>query len=317
MTTAAEPDVSVLVITYNHERFIGRALESVLMQRGVQFEVIVSEDCSTDGTLGIVRAAAAADSRVAVIASERNLGCNETVLRALRAASGRYVSILDGDDFWIVDDKLARQAALLDADLTLGACFNNAQIVVGDADQPGDKCWTSADHKARMSLAELWEGNPFATSAGMLRRDALGSIGPWYGEFGRARGTTMITDWPLYLACAERGDIAFNPEPVSGYRLHEAGVYSALPSRRKLYFTAELYRRMDAGFHYRHHALAAAGAASYFTGWMNEFAARGDTALARRCAWYALRSGGIRRAGGWRRWLADANRSLRWSRRAR
>jgi glycosyltransferase involved in cell wall biosynthesis len=317
MTTAAEPDVSVLVITYNHERFIGRALDSVLMQRGVRFEVIVSEDCSSDGTLGIVRAAAEANPGMTVIASDRNLACNETVLRALRAARGRYVSILDGDDFWIVDDKLARQVALLDADPSLGACFNNARIVVGDADEPGDKCWTSADHKARTGLAELWEGNPFATSAGMLRRDALAPIGSWYGEFGRARGTTMITDWPLYLACAERGDLAFRPEPVSGYRLHEAGVYSPLPSGRKLTLTAELYRRMDAGFQHRHHALAAAGAASYFTGWMNEFAKRGESGLARRCAWYALRSGGIRRAGGWRQWLADANRSLRWSRRAR
>ena len=133
-----------------------------------------------------------------------------------------------------------------------------------------------------------------------------------------ARGHDDDPDWPLYLACAERGDIAFDPEPVSGYRLHGAGLYSGLPSRRKLDLTAELYRRMDAGFNYRHHALAAAGAASYFTGWMNEFAARGQKALAWRSAWYALRSGGIRRgAGGWRRWLSDANRSLRWSRPAR
>ena len=109
MTTSPEPDVSVLVITYNHEPFIGRALEIVLMQRGVRIEVIVSEDRSSDSTLAIVRAAAEADPRIAVIASDRNLACNDTVLRALRGARGRFVSMLDGDDFWIVDDKLARQ----------------------------------------------------------------------------------------------------------------------------------------------------------------------------------------------------------------
>ena len=309
--TTTQPDVSILVITYNHERFIARALDSVLMQQGVRFEVIVSEDRSADGTLAIVRAAAAADPRVAVIASERNLACNMTVLRALRAARGRYVAMLDGDDFWIADDKLARQAAILDADPSLAACFHNARVVLGEAEEPAERCWTAAGQAERIGLATIWEGNPFATSAGLLRRDALGSIDDWYGELGRARGSTMITDWPLYLACAEHGDIAFRNEPVSAYRLHDTGVYSGLPSRRKLDITAELYRRMDAGFQHRHHALAAAGAASYFIGWMNEFGARGEKALARRCAWYALRSGGIGSAGGWRRWLAEARVALR------
>ena len=87
------------------------------------------------------------------------------MLRALRAARGRYVSILDGDDFWIVDDKLARQAALLDADPSLAACFHNARVVLGDGFKLEDRCWTAADHKERIGLAQLWEGNPFATSA--------------------------------------------------------------------------------------------------------------------------------------------------------
>ncbi|MEO6256673.1 MAG: glycosyltransferase family A protein [Sphingomicrobium sp.] len=309
--TEAAPDVSVLVIAYNHELFIARALESVLMQRGVRIEVIVSEDCSTDGTLAIIRAAAAADDRVAVMASEQNLACNDTILRALRAARGRYVAMLDGDDMWIVDDKLARQVAMLDGDPSLAASFHNARVVLGDSFELEKRCWTAADHPPRIGMARIWEGNPFATAAGLLRRDALASIGDWYGELGRARRTTMITDWPLYIACAEHGDLAFSPEPVAAYRLHQDGVYSALPSRQKLDITAELYRRMDAGFGHRHHTLAAVGCESYFTGWMIEYGTRGETALAWRSAWCALRSGGIGRAHGWRRWLADAARALR------
>ena len=198
--------------------------------------------------------------------------------------------------------------ALLDADPTLGAYFHNARVVLDDAEEPEERCWTAADHPPRIGLAQMWEGNPFATSAGMLRSEGLASIGEWYGEMGRAKGSTMITDWPLYIACAEHGDIAFDPEPVSGYRLHGAGLYSGLPSRSKLDITAELYRRMDAGLRRRHHAYAAAGAASYFTGWMSAFGARREKALARRCAWYAVRSGGVR---GWRRFLADARVALR------
>ncbi|MEO8176316.1 MAG: glycosyltransferase [Sphingomicrobium sp.] len=305
--TAPAPDVSVLVIAYNHERFVARALDSVMMQRGVRMEVIVSEDRSTDGTLAIIRAAAAKDDRVTVMTSEQNLACNETILRALRVARGRYVAMLDADDMWLVDDKLARQVAILDGDRSLAACFHNARVVIGDSFEPEERCWTAADHRPRIGMAEIWEGNPFATAAGLLRRDALGAIGPWYSEFGRAPRTTMITDWPLYVACAEHGDLGFSPEPVAAYRLHQDGVYSALPSRQKLDITAELYRRMDAGFGHRHRALAAAGCAAYFTGWMTEYGARGETALAWRSAWYALRSGGI----GWRQWVAEAARALR------
>ena len=295
--TTTPPDVSVLVITYNHERFIGRALDSVLMQRGVTFEVIVSEDCSTDGTLAIVRAAAAADPRVSIIASERNLAAT-TRSAALRARAGRYVSMLDGDDFYIADDKLARQVAVLDADPGLGACFHNARVVLGDAEEPEERCWTDADHPARIGLAQIWEGNPFATSAGMLRREALASIGDWYGEMGRAKGSTMITDWPLYIACAERGEIAIDADrcPVTGCM---AGLYSGC--RRAPSWTSPPSSIGEwSGFERRHHPLAAAGQRPFHR-WMNEFAP-----VARRgCA--ALRL--VRAAFGWhprpRQWLAE------------
>jgi glycosyltransferase involved in cell wall biosynthesis len=310
VTLSSEPDVSVLLIAYNHERFVGRAIDSVLMQRGVSFEMIVSEDCSTDRTLQIIRSKLEGDARARLIVSERNLASNETIRRAIRAARGRYVSMLDGDDFWIVQDKLARQMKLLEADPTLSACFHNALIVRDENDEPEDQCWTPPTQRSRSGLSQLWEGNPFPTCAGMMRRDALGSVGDWYAALGKARGTAMVTDWPLYLACAEHGEIEFINEPVGAYRLHAGGCYTSLPTVRKLDVTANLYRFMDRGLGRRHHRLAAAGAASYFTGWMMEYGARGEKLLARRAAWHALRSGGIGKTFGWRRWLTHAARNL-------
>jgi glycosyltransferase involved in cell wall biosynthesis len=304
-------DVSVLVITYNHERFIGRTLDSVLAQRGTTFEIIVSEDRSTDRTLEIVRDKLAGRADVRIIASQENLGCNATILRAIRAARGRYVAMIDGDDFWTVDDRLARQIALLDTSPEVSACFHNALIIRDDGDQPTDERWTPATQPARIGLAELWDGNPFATCAGMMRREALDKLGDWYAVLGKAPNTAMVTDWPLYLACAEHGDLAFIDEPVGAYRLHDASCYSSLPGGRKLDITAELYRRMDAGLGHRHHASATAGAARYFSSWMSEYAASGERSLARRAARHAFRSGGIGRAVGWRRWLGQTARALR------
>jgi glycosyltransferase involved in cell wall biosynthesis len=307
--TRSAPDVSVLLIVFNHERFVGQAVDGILMQRGVTFEIIVSEDRSSDRSLEIVKGKLAGFRAKRFIVSERNLGSNETILRALRAARGRYVSLLDGDDFWLVPDKLARQASLLDADPALAACFHNALIVRDDDEEPSAERWTARSQPERIALADLWGGNPFATCAGMLRRDSLGSIGDWYARIGRPTATPMVTDWPLYLASAEHGDIGFVDEAVGAYRLHDGGCYSPLSPRRKLRNTARIYRLMRAGLGRRHELVAAAGAARYFSGWAAEYCARRQRGLALLASWHALRTGGVGRAVGWRRWVRQLVRA--------
>ena len=252
----SDVEISVLLITYNHAPFIRRAVQSVLSQEtSRRWELIVSEDASTDGTLDIVREVAGQDPRVRYLISETNLHSNESVARAIRAARGRYLAMIDGDDFWIADDKLERQAAILDAEPQISACFHNALVLERDSTEPSERRWTPSSQRATIGVAQIWHGNPFATCAGMLRKTALGNLGAWYSEI-----TPMITDWPLYALCAEHGDLRFVDEPVGVYRLHGQGVFSGLSTPEQLAATADLYRRLDAGLGRRHHALAVSGA---------------------------------------------------------
>ena len=94
--------VSVLVMTYNHERFVAQALDSALMQEvAFDWEILVSEDCSTDRTREIVVEYARRHSdRIRLLLSERNVRSNYVVRRGIEAARGTYVALLDGDDFW-------------------------------------------------------------------------------------------------------------------------------------------------------------------------------------------------------------------------
>ncbi len=103
--------VTVLVMTYNHERYIRRALDGALGQElTVPYEVLISEDCSTDGTREIVEAYARRHpDRIRLVLSPANLRSNEVVARGFRAARGRYLALLDGDDFWTAEDKLQAQ----------------------------------------------------------------------------------------------------------------------------------------------------------------------------------------------------------------
>src|SRR5262245_63387032 len=119
--------VSVIVVTYNHERYIVQALDTVLSQEApFEFEVLLSEDCSTDRTREIVlHYSRLYPDRIRLFLSERNLNTNKVTLRALRAARGTYVALLDGDDYWTSREKLARQVQFLHSHPEYALCFNN------------------------------------------------------------------------------------------------------------------------------------------------------------------------------------------------
>lgn len=92
------PLVSVLMTAYNRERFIAEAIESVLAQRLRDFELVVCDDASSDSTVAIAQHYASRDSRVVVLANDRNLGDYANRNRAAAAARGRYIKYHDSDD---------------------------------------------------------------------------------------------------------------------------------------------------------------------------------------------------------------------------
>jgi glycosyltransferase involved in cell wall biosynthesis len=298
-------DVSVLLITYNHANFIEAAIESVLdQQTSRSFELIISEDASTDGTRDIVRGAAARDNRIRTLFSTHNLRSNEPVLRALRAARGRYVCLLDGDDRWLVRDKIELQAEMLDVTPNASGCFHNALVIEGEAEEPSERRWTATSLSRRTTFGDLWEGNPFATCAGMLRRSALDQVGNWYVD------CFPITDWPLYLLAAEHGDLVFVDEPVAAYRVHSGGEVSGLAHKEQLLLIARFYRQMSAVDGHRWARLARRGAGLYFAGQAGRLLSEGDKRTARLCASLVLKSGGVGKSVSWSKWLGLTRRSL-------
>lgn len=106
--------ISVIIATKNGERFIERAIRSVLAQRGVDLEIVVVDDASTDGTAGVVRAVAKRDSRVRLVQREKNEGPGKARNFGIAQARGEYIAIIDDDDLWPDADKLKMQADFLD-----------------------------------------------------------------------------------------------------------------------------------------------------------------------------------------------------------
>ncbi len=127
------PLVSVALVTYNHAKSIEKALESILVQETpFPFEIVISDDYSTDGTREIIcRYQERLPEQIRLILADRNLWqaipglatsptCNLAILNACR---GRYIALLEGDDYWIHPQKLALQTALLEANPDSSLCF--------------------------------------------------------------------------------------------------------------------------------------------------------------------------------------------------
>jgi glycosyltransferase involved in cell wall biosynthesis len=275
---AAAVEVSVVVMTYNHIRFIREALDGILAQRtDFSYEIIVSEDCSTDGTREVVvEYQQRRPNRIRLLLSERNIRSNAVVRRGFESARGTYVAFLDGDDYWINPDKLQKQVRFMRAHPECSLCFHNARVVYEDGSRPPHN-WTPADQPPFSGFEEIWMGNFIPMCSTLFRREALADVPSWY------EALFPITDWPLHILAASRGRIGYLDEVMGVYRQHSGGLYSVHSEDQKLQKTLTFYRTMNANLQYRHDRLVRTAISKYFLEWAEEYKRRGDWERARKC----------------------------------
>jgi len=108
---------SILVTTFNHQRWIVDALDGALMQAAnFDFEIVIGEDCSTDGTAEIVRQYQRNHpDKIRVISQPKNIGLMENFTATMNECRGEYIAMLSGDDFWSDPHKLEAQVLFLEA----------------------------------------------------------------------------------------------------------------------------------------------------------------------------------------------------------
>ena len=127
----AECFVSVVVITYNHEKYIRQCLDSILMQSvDFYFEIVISDDCSTDQTAEIIKEYQKKyPNIIKPILRSLNVGATKNQYDCFLRCTGNYVAILDGDDFWTDKEKLKTQINFLENNKTYIACTQRYSVV--------------------------------------------------------------------------------------------------------------------------------------------------------------------------------------------
>jgi glycosyltransferase involved in cell wall biosynthesis len=220
MASMTVPAVSVVLPAFNRAETIRAAIASVLRQSWRDFELLVVDDGSTDGTLEAAKAEA--DRRVRVLSTPRNLGAAGARNHGLAAARAPWIAFQDSDDEWL-PEKLARQMARL---LEPGAGWIGAHcgmIVMGRAEDrprarsPGRPAGRTEvryipDASVRAPegdiLAEVLRKSFISTQMLVARRDALEAVGGFDEEL------RALVDWELMLRLAPRGPFAFVDEPL-------------------------------------------------------------------------------------------------------
>jgi glycosyltransferase involved in cell wall biosynthesis len=218
LSTEGTPKVSVCIDSYNYGRFLPQAIESVLSQTFTDFEVVLSDDCSTDDSFAIAQDYAAKDSRVAVVQNAANLGMVRNRNACLARARGEYVKWLHADDFLCSTDALGRMAAALDSNRAVSVVAS-ARRIVSEAGEPL-KVWSSFEPRRRpiagttvINRCLFEQRNLIGEPSAVMFRRALSARGFDEAFF-------VMADMEMWFHLLEQGWFSYIDETLCCFRKH-------------------------------------------------------------------------------------------------
>lgn len=228
--------LTIIVPTYNHEKWIARCLDSILSQEtDFSFAIWVLEDCSTDQTCSICREYAEKyPEKIRLFAREKNLGVLKNVQSALIQIKSRYWGALEGDDYWCDNHKLQMQIDVLEANPDCSMCGHDTLV----KDLATDKEWSFIRNlmEPRGRIKFSLETNPFWThpSARIYRNIvAISKIPP-----------VMLFDTAILYVYQSVGDCYYIDRIMSVYNLTGTGIWTGVHRlRRRMLSLRESYAK--------------------------------------------------------------------------
>lgn len=223
-TNTIRPHISICMITYNHETFISQALESILKQKGTfSYEIVIGEDCSTDSTRNILEAYKKQYPQIIkLLLHDTNIGMMENFIQTFQACSGKYIAILEGDDYWVDPEKLQKQINFLDNNPEYVITYTSAFTFSGNDVIHGKSGGIEKDFSAE----ELMQTPPINTLTTCFRN----VIQKFPSEMYASKFGDLFL-WSL-LGAYGKGKFIEDIEP-SMYRMHEGGVFSEKTKKQK------------------------------------------------------------------------------------
>lgn len=203
------PEITVLMPTYNCELYIKEAIDSILNQTYPNFEFLILDDASTDGTVSIIKSFD--DSRIKLIEKPLNTGLSISLNLGLKLAKGKYIARMDGDDVSL-PERFAKQVAFLEENLDIVLCGSWFNIIDSDAVKK------LPENNEAIRLA-LLRGNCIAHPSVMMRKQILDELPVVYDALKEP-----AEDYDLWVRLLSLGKLHNLQEALLNYRMYAAQV---------------------------------------------------------------------------------------------
>lgn len=216
------PVISVVVLCYNLERYIGPCLDSILSQEiDVPFDIVIGDDGSVDGSLAIIESFRARyPDIVKLVAHETNVGYSRNLADVMAQATGEYIATVDGDDM-VLPGKLARQYALLETQREFGMVAHKMRTIDALTGQPCDFA-LARDKPAVFDAEYLIEHGPFFLNSSVMFRGALRRRHPIDLEL------KVVADVANLVQCLHGSRAAYLDQELGVYRVNPKGFTSTV-----------------------------------------------------------------------------------------
>lgn len=242
------PKLSVIVCTYNQRGYISSALDSILAQNvDFPYEIILADDCSSDGTAEICRDYALRYPCIRLVENARNKGPVKNYIDCILAARGKYIADLAGDDIWSSPSKLRRQVEVMDSDPAIALCHTAWRYLRPDdsTEKPSGFHFPEEAYVAdgsAMVLPLLREERHKAfihLCTSLYRRDMATDVIASHPEVFTAPNLPC-EDLQIAVMLASRGKIAWLPDVTVDYRTGHPSVSSGEDVMKTVRFTSRV-----------------------------------------------------------------------------
>lgn len=238
--------LSVCCITYQHEEFIGRALESfVSQQTNFDFEIIICDDCSKDATREICeKFKNKYPDKIKLHLNESNVGMMRNFIQALKMCTGKYIALCEGDDYWTSSNKLQKQVDFLETNPEYVLCFHNALVINERVKPTEEHPLISSLDKTSFETPDIITQWFIPTASIVFKKQAL-KFPDWFEN-------AEIGDIPLLLIVSLAGSFKYINEIMSVWHLHPGGISGKFTDYKKAIAMTFIYQSFNIYTNFRY-----------------------------------------------------------------
>lgn len=227
--------VSVAVITFNHERFIRVALDSILNQiKDFNIDINIGDDYSSDKTREILKEYKTKYPEIInLLLPPQHIGMMNNFVSTLKSCKGQYVALLEGDDYWCDVNKLRNQVDIMDGNKEYAISFHKTKKIFDNSDE-AEITLNSDLKKDVYEIDDLLSGNFIFTNSVLYRNNL-------FAKFPDGFLDLPMGDWPLHILNAKYGKINFIDKVMSVYRIHGNSEWSSKDLMHRKYANLKTY----------------------------------------------------------------------------